>query len=368
MKMKKVIVTGTPTFLYRYQYLFKALTPYFEGLEFLPCGDRIYKSKISNTIAEFTYKLLYKFSLKRADQLFQKNHRLFIAKSRQAEEKIRQLEYTPDLVIQVFGMFSPFWEKFDIPYVIYLDYTMALAVKNWSPWAPFINSKQREAWLECERQTYQRAYHLFPMSSAVKSSLIKDYGVEPQKITVVGSAGNFLEPYEGEKPFGSQQILFNGSDFERKGGALVVEAFKKVKQTIPGAKLVIIGKKINHREPGLNNPGKIKSRSELHDLFLHSDLVVAPSYCEPFQEFLLEAMNYGLPCIVSDKDGMPEIIDSEVNGLIINSLTPDALADSIVNLLSNPTKLEAMSQAARQKVKSQFNWNSIAENITAVLP
>ncbi|HIK26998.1 MAG: glycosyltransferase family 4 protein [Oscillatoriaceae bacterium SKW80] len=367
MKIRKVVVTGAPNFIYRYQFLLKAIASHYEHLEYLPCGERFYSSPFANTIAELVYKIIYKFSLSTADRLFQKNQRAYIAKSRQAEQKIGKLKFTPDLVFQIFGMFSPFWERSDIPYAMYLDYTMALAIKNWSPWAPFKNSQEREAWLECERQTYQKAFHIFPMSNVVKSSLIEDYGVEHQKITVVGSSGNFPEPYTGEKLFGSKQILFNGSDWERKGGDLVVEAFKQVKKVIPEAKLVIIGKKVNKRGEGINNPGKIRSLSELHDLFLKSDLVVAPSYCEPFQEFLLEAMNYGVPCIVSDRDGMPEIVDQEINGMIIEQLTPEALAKNIVTLLNNPERLACMSEAARQKIKTKFNWNSIAEKIVEVL-
>ncbi len=368
MKIKKILVTGNPTFLYRRQFLLKAMAPYFEQLDSLPCGDRFYESAIANSVAELAYKVLYKFSLKTADQLFQKNQRTYIANSRRTEQKIGQLESPPDLVFHIFGMFSPFWERSDIPYTVYLDYTMALAVKNWSPWAPFNNSKEREAWLECERKTYRKARHIFTMSNAVKSSLINDYGVEAEKITPVGSAPNFEESWTGEKKFGSQQILFNGSDFERKGGEVVLAAFEEVKKVLPEAKLVIVGKKIRKVDlEGVENIGKVSSRSQMQNLFLESDLVLAPAYCDPFPIFVMEAMSYGVPCIVSDRDGMPEIVDREVNGLVIDQITPNVLANSISTLLKNPDRLASMSQAARQKVKAKFNWNTIAKKIVEVL-
>lgn len=366
MKINKLVVTGAPNFLYRYQFLLKAIASHYEQVELLPCGDRFYESPLANTIAELAYKALYKFSLKTADQLFQKNQRTYIAKSRQAEQKIAQLETPPDLVFQIFGMFSPFWERSDIPYALYLDYTMALAVKNWSPWAPFKSSKERDAWLECERKNYQKACHIFTMSKAVKSSLIEDYGIEAQKITPVGSVPNF-EGSAADKKFGSQQILFNGSDFERKGGDLVLAAFEKVKEALPEAKLVVIGKKINNLGKRVENPGNVSSRSQMEKLFLESDLVVAPGYCDPFPTFIIEAMSYGVPCIVSNRDGMPEIVDGEVNGLVIDQLTPDVLAKSIITLLNNPDRLASMSEAARQKVKSKYYGNSIAQKIVEVL-
>jgi glycogen synthase len=54
----------------------------------------------------------------------------------------------------------------------------------------------------------------------------------------------------------------------------------------------------------------------MRELFLSSDLVLAPSRCDPFPTFLIEAMNFGLPCVASDVDGLPEIVEHEVTGLV----------------------------------------------------
>ena len=310
---------------------------------------------------------LERFNIRRLIKSYSKNQVSFIRNSKQIEHKIRQLEYKPDFIFQVFGLYCPLWNKIDIPYAMYLDYTMALAKKNWPSWAPYINQREYDSWVYCECEAYKRAHHLFSMSNLVKSSLIEDYGIEADKITVIGSSGNFLEPYGGEKMFGSKQILFNGSDFKRKGGDLVLAAFKKVKQTLPEARLIIIGKKLSIDEDGIDNPGKISSRLDMRDLFLKTDLVVAPGYCDPFPAFLMEAMNYGVPCIVSANDGMPEIVDNKVNGIVVHQPTCELLANHIINLLGDISTLKEMSHNARHKVKNKFNWNDIAKNISQVL-
>ena len=366
MKIKKILVTGESLFLDRHQFLFKALSAHFDDLQFLPRSRVWYESTLLKRLLKGILTIRTK-SLSKANALFQKNQQAFILKSQRTEHEIRKLGYRPDLIFHVFGTYSPLWNKFDTPYVTYLDYTTALAEKNWVPWACFLSSKEREYWLECERLAYERAKHIFTMSNIVKNSLIQDYGIESQKITAVGSSGDFQEPYQGEKTFGSKQILFNGSDFKRKGGDLVLNAFQQVKKTLPEAKLVIIGKNLSIQKDGIDNPGHISSRSDLHDLFLKTDLVVAPAYCDPFPTFLMEAMNYGIPCIVSDNDGMPEIVDHEVNGIVIHQPTADLLANHLINLLSNPSKITAMSQEARAKVKTQLNWNIIAHNIVRAL-
>ena len=365
MEIKKVVVTGNAGFLHRHQVLFKAMHPYFENLECLPSGN-LHSVKLLDTLIKGFFRIT-DFVHPGMEIKLWTNQRTFITRSQQTERKIRQLQYIPDLVFHVFSTFSPFWDKFDIPYVMYLDYTMALAKKNWLPWAPFTNPKELADWVDCEHIAYERARYILTMSNLVKSSLVEDYCIKPEKITVVGSSGNLQVPYEGEKTFGSKQILFNGSDFQRKGGDVVLAAFNQVKKTLPEAKLVIIGKKLAIVENGVDNPGYISSPSEMRNLFLKTDLVVAPARCDPFPTFLMEAMSYGVPCIVSARDGMPEIIDNGVSGVVIDQPAPDLLAHQIINLLCDIPVLTSMSQNARHKVKNKFNWNNIAKNISQVL-
>lgn len=367
MKLKKVAVTGDAFFLKRHNYIFEAMAQDLEHLQLLPYGKFNKNIVISETLTQLFYKVFYRFSPNKADKLFHKNHVRFITKSKQTERKIRQLDYIPDVVIHMFGTYSPFWSNFDIPYAVFLDYTMLQAEKNWSAWVPFTNREERDLWINCERQAYEQAHCLLCMSNAVKNSLIDDYGIETKKITVVGSAANFKEIYEGEKTFGSKQILFNASDFNRKGGDLVLAAFKKVRQEIPESRLIIIGKKLTLNEDGIENPGKISSRSDMRNLLLQTDLVVSPAYCDPFPVFLIEAMNYGVPCIVSERDGMPEIVDNEENGIVINQPTSDILAAHIISMLSNTSILNSMSEKARYKVKTELNGERVAKNILQAL-
>ena len=205
------------------------------------------------------------------------------------------------------------------------------------------------------------------MSHLVKSSLINDYGIAPERITVVGSAANNQKLYEQEKVFGTQQILFNGSGFERKGGDLVLAAFRQVKKKLPHAKLVAIGKKIRQQQQGVENPGTLSSPGQRQELFLNTDLVVAPARCDPFPSFIIEAMNYGVPCIVSAQDGMPEIVDHGVNGIVVNQPTPESLASQIIQTITDVSTLTAMSRQAQHKAKTQLNWDCVARKIVQVL-
>ena len=297
-KIKNILATGERPYLSRHNFLFQAMSQHCEKLQILERQNEWYEAKIPRLLLKYLYAMRV-FSKSKGDTLFQKNRQEFIVKSRRFEQEIRQLEHPPDLVFHIFNTFSPFWTQFDVPYTVYLDYTMALSEKNKLPWAYFLNRTERDDWFTCEQQLFQQAKHLFTQSQIVKRSLIEDYAIAPEKITVAGASGDFHGPYQGEKTFGSQQILFNGSDFDRKGGDLVLTAFQRIREALPNAKLVVIGRTLLKQHEGVENPGNV-SREALKELFLSSDLVVAPAYCDPFPRFVMEAMNYGVPCVVSN--------------------------------------------------------------------
>lgn len=365
MNAKKILVTGDRFMINRHQILFQELSSHVEDIQYLNI-EKLSDAKLLKQIGKLVKKRLSFLPIKSASSL-RKNANNFIKTSRDLEKKIRSLKSKPDLIFHLYGMYSPFWDEFDIPYVTYLDYTMALARRNWSPWAPFSTEQEFASWIECERRGYENTHHLFTKTNLVKRSLIEDYSINPDKITVVGTSGKFLEPYQGEKEFGSKQILFNGSDFKRKGGDLVLAAFEKVKQAIPEAKLVIVGDNLSINQDGVYNPGYISSALAMKNLFIETDLVVAPAICEPLGIFSIEAMNYGVPCIVSDNGGISEIIDHEVSGIVISHRTPELLASQTIKLLSDSNVLKEMSQNVRHKVKNLLNWNHIANKMSLVL-
>ncbi|RUT03105.1 hypothetical protein DSM106972_054130 [Dulcicalothrix desertica PCC 7102] len=367
MSYQNVLVTGEELFLKRHKYLFTQLSNSFKRIDYLPIGY-LYEPKNYRRFRRLLYCLNHGVSLSNSDGFF-KNSQAFIKRSQKLEKEIQNLDYKPDLVFHLFSLCCPFWNNYEIPYTMYLDYTMALAQRNYPPFAPFQTDKEFKSWLECENKSYEQAQHIFTMSNLVKNSLVTDYNISTDKVTVIGASGNFAEPYMGEKAIGSQQILFNGSDFDRKGGDVVLDAFKMVKKVFPKAKLVVIGKKLTQTIDGVENPGDIRSEYTLQNLFLQSDLVVAPARCEPFGVFLVEAMNYGVPCIVSSNDanGITDFLADGVDSIIINQPNPEDLAHHIINLFKNCNVLKSISKAAQNKVRSQLNWNKISDQVLQVL-
>lgn len=311
------------------------------------------------------------FSPKRSiwRERYHKNKHAFEQKSKRTEEMITRLRVKPDMIFHVHSTYMPIWFKQQPPYVMYLDYTMALAETNWPPWAPFRNNKEREEWMVREQHAYLRALHIFAMSTVVRTSLISDYGVSPENISVIGASGNFQYPYDGQRTFGSHRLLFISSNFKRKGGDIVIEAFRRVRSVVPDANLLILGESVQAQVmiDGVTYGGYITSDAEMRGLYLGSDLLLLPSRCDPFPRVVIEAMNYGVPCLVSDADGLSEIVDDQINGVVLSDIGPTVLAAWIVELLSDRTKLAEMSLQARCKVREHLNWAVVTRRIFEVL-
>jgi glycosyltransferase involved in cell wall biosynthesis len=369
MDERTILVTGQSLFIHRFQYLFQGIEQHFRQVNYLPIIDLPVSQTLPQKVTRKARTALRRIAAKRNGVLHldpMKYPETFVQRSLHTEQQIRQLDYTPDLIFHIFCMCSPLWQQFDIPFVMFLDYTMALAKRNWSSWAPFVNEREYAMWIRYERLTYDHAHQIFCVSNQVKSSLVQDYGVHPEKITVTGSSANFSAVYGGDKKFGSRRMLFNASDFERKGGDLVLAAFRQVRKVLPDVTLVVIGGELPEEE-GIENPGHIGSREAMQDLLLDLDLVLAPARCDPFPVLPMEAMNFGVPCIVSDCDGNPDIVDHKVNGIVLSQSNAESLAREIIRLLNNPAQLQSMSLQARQKIKNQLNWNKIAQNISQAI-
>jgi glycosyltransferase involved in cell wall biosynthesis len=85
------------------------------------------------------------------------------------------------------------------------------------------------------------------------------------------------------------------------------------------------------------------------------DLFVSPSRSEPFGLAIVEAMAVGLPVIATTSEGAREIIDYNQNGRLVPVGDLEALANAIVELLSDPLERERLSENAQRAVRERFS-------------
>ncbi len=98
-------------------------------------------------------------------------------------------------------------------------------------------------------------------------------------------------------------------------------------------------------------------RADVPDLLSASDFFVLPSYSEGLPLSVLEAMSHGLPVIASEVGGVPEVLCSAQEGLLVPPRDPAALADALDTLLQNSELRRRMGVAGAARVKSAFSFD-----------
>ena len=96
-------------------------------------------------------------------------------------------------------------------------------------------------------------------------------------------------------------------------------------------------------------------RSDVEDVLASLDVVVLSSFTiECFPYAILEAMAMGVPAVCTAVGGLPEMIEDGVTGRLVPPKDPAALAEGIIDVLSDEDRRRAMGVAARERLERNF--------------
>lgn len=295
---------------------------------------------------------------------FYKNVRAFRWRSQQAQQHWQQTTGV-DVILQVGVLLNARWHASAPPSVIYTDYTAQLAAQTPAAGRSPFSPQERQTWLALEQEAFSNARHICTRSGLVRDSIIQDYAIAPERVSVIGGGINFdplptpVAHREKERP----TALFIGKELYRKGGDVLLQAFAQARQTVPGARLVLLTSgPIPHHLPqaGVEFVRPTWDRRVIADLYRQADLFVLPSRLETWGDVLLEAMSYGLPCVGVTGQAMEEIIEPDGTGCLVEPGDVDALAAALVCLLANVGVRCQLGTAARARAESQYQWKDVA--------
>jgi len=165
------------------------------------------------------------------------------------------------------------------------------------------------------------------------------------------------------RPAGDAPVIGAVGRFtSEKGHVHLVEAFARVRGSLPGARLVLVGfgeleKDLRGRVRGLGLEdavtftGERDSAEVLHGI----DLFVQPSLYESQGLAILEAMAAGRPVIAADVGGVRDVVRDGETGLLVRAADPGALAEAILRLARDPSAAASMAARARERVRGLFS-------------
>jgi glycosyltransferase involved in cell wall biosynthesis len=224
---------------------------------------------------------------------------------------------------------------------------------------------------------------LIACSHAIKNHLINSFGIEEHRIKVIH---NFIDPseivIEMDKNNLKNQLGIDENStiigyigrfsIKEKGVDILLESFKRLSKIKKKLMLMIIGdgedKNYIEKFIAQNDLRAIvkNSREDIYDFYNILDLIVLPSRIEPFGIVAIEAGIMKKAFIGSKVDGLTEIIDDGINGILFSTENVEELTKSLARLVENLGLREEFGQKLYQKVKSNFTAQQIIPQYISV--
>lgn len=214
------------------------------------------------------------------------------------------------------------------------------------------------SWIDCERSLYQNAALNFTMSSNISRSMIEDYGCKPEQVACVYSGAN-VQATEGEafneQRFAKKNILFVGIDWQRKGGPVLVDAFKSVLAAHPDAHLTIVGCSPEIELPNCTVVGRIPL-PEVKKYFEQASVFCLPTTLEPFGIVFLEAMAHKLPIVATNIGAIPDFVADGQNGYKVEPGNAEQLAEKLIVMIGSPEHCKAFGEFGHRLFWDRYTW------------
>lgn len=219
-------------------------------------------------------------------------------------------------------------------------------------------------------QSYERTIKTFICPSRFMAEKMAAWGEPPSKLRVVT---NPVEPPESSSLLDGNYIFIGGRLSYEKGVETVVRAIANVPElelrlagTGPEeAKLrtLITSQKISN----VTFLGFLR-KNEMQEQRRHALAVVMPSiWYENASLAVLEAMGEGLPVIASRIGGLPEQVEHNVNGVLVDPGNVDAWTSALKEFVALPSEARAkMGEAGRTMALERYNWTDHLASIEDV--
>jgi glycosyltransferase involved in cell wall biosynthesis len=210
------------------------------------------------------------------------------------------------------------------------------------------------------------------VSDAIRKDILRYDRVSPSKIMVLHN-GVDTERFKAGVNFSDTRkqfamskddvvIGFVGRLVINKGLNYLIEAVALLKKN-DNVKLLIVGDgslmeelKQMAKDKGLEESVIFTGlRRDITDILSSIDIFVLSSIKEGFPNSLLEAMAMGKPVVATAVGGIPEVIDHEINGLLVQPVDIEGLAAAIKTVIDNPLMAKNMGIAARDFIVKNYS-------------
>jgi phenylacetate-CoA ligase len=214
------------------------------------------------------------------------------------------------------------------------------------------------------------------VSSAFTGRLFESLGLHPVAIPNVIE----LEHYRPNPPGnGSERLahpetpalLWIKNMDDAGDPSMMVRAFARLRQALPGATLTMIGDGYLRQEAQslaqelgtpIAFPGRV-SFSELRESYARADIFVIASAFDNQPCTLIEASACGLPVVATATGGIPDMVQDGVDAILAPPGNPEALADAVLRVAQDPELASKLGHAAIENAQ-KYRWPEIRARLS----
>lgn len=220
-----------------------------------------------------------------------------------------------------------------------------------------------------EQEQYK---NYFPLLDMDKVELLPN-GIDLDTYKVLPAEGQFRKEYGIKKE--EKIVLYLSRLYSTKGLDILIQSISEILEDKPFIRLVIAGPDDHYQDKleEMISQLKIEDRvlitgplygKKKDEAYRDADIFVLPSQTESFGNVVVEAMASFNPVVVTRTCGVSEWLNPD-NSVVINYDKLE-LKRALVDLLNDNDKRIKMSQNARKKVMSTFNWDKIVDGLDEI--
>lgn len=222
---------------------------------------------------------------------------------------------------------------------------------------------------------------LVAVSNQQREKLIYYYNISPNRITTIHNGveenlcvGNKLiikqkrdelKIHDGVIVIGTVGVLS-----KQKGIKYLLDAARVVVKSVRNVKFVIVGdgrlkEELERKTEDLNLQEHVLFtgyRNDINDLLLAFDVFIMSSLWEGLPLALLEAMAAGKPIVSTNVGDNSQIIDDGASGYLVPPGDSEKLADAILKIVNDKSKISTMGDVALKIYRNNFNAQKMVQN------
>jgi glycosyltransferase involved in cell wall biosynthesis len=158
--------------------------------------------------------------------------------------------------------------------------------------------------------------------------------------------------------------------FPQKDHRSLLTAFSQIVKQVPQAKLLFMGdgplrKELEEYGDQLGLNGSVRFlgiRRDIPELLQALDLCILSTHKEGLPIVLLEAMASSKAVVATAVDGCPELVIQGETGFVVPPEDPEALAHSIIELLTDRDQIQRMGLKGRERVRKLFTFEKMMQS------